>query len=99
MEAVNMDLPEDYAFSIYPNPFSVNDKQLHFHLRDLPKQENVLFITDLSGKTIYSKTIYPENKNEYLLDLENKLTAGMYSVILQTSTELFTRKLMVLPAK
>ncbi|MDF3027213.1 MAG: hypothetical protein K0S23_1520 [Fluviicola sp.] len=99
MEAVNMDLPDGYAFSIYPNPLSVSDNQLHFHLRDLPKNESVLFITDLSGKTIYSKTIYPGNKDEYLLDLENKLTAGMYSVILQTSSELFTRKLMVLPAK
>ncbi len=102
MEVINMDLPVHTDFSIYPNPLSDKDHQFHLQLKDVPKQEIRLYITDLSGKTIYSKTISPdsfESTGEYLVYLGNNLNAGMYSVFLQVQKEVSTGKLMVLPAK
>ncbi|ASS50485.1 MAG: hypothetical protein A3D31_13035 [Candidatus Fluviicola riflensis] len=97
IEAVNMDVPIDCAFSIYPNPLSTN--QIHFYFNDLPKQEIILSIMDLSGKITYATTIYADNNGEYLAYLPDELTAGVYSVLVQIQTKLYTQKLIVLPAE
>ena len=98
LKAVNMDLPsEDYPFSIYPNP--VSGKYIHFYFKELTKQEISLFVTDLSGKMIYSTSILTDASGGYTADLSDKLTAGIYSVFVQIQTKQYTRKLIVLPTE
>jgi len=97
LKTVNRDKLIDEDLSIYPNPLTGN--QLRVYFNDLQKQELTLSIMDLSGKVWYSKTITVGSNGEYVADLTGKLTAGVYSVFVQTQTKQYTRKLVVLPTE
>ena len=83
------------SFSVYPNPMA-HGAQLDFHL---PKEEVIsILLFDQTGKML--KTVLPRQKRvagNHFLELTNEgLFDGLYYLILQTSSERISQKIMVL---
>ncbi|MDL2323009.1 glycoside hydrolase family 88 protein [Bacteroidales bacterium OttesenSCG-928-A17] len=76
---------------IYPNP--ITDNQLVVEMSSAIENEIFLTISDLNGKTVYSKKRTPENNKLIVNDLN--LSSGSYLLTVDTQKEKFSRVFIV----
>ncbi len=84
------EVPNDFSFSLYPNPSS---GKVSLSIDPLMLKEDItLQVFDTRGVCLM--TIYPINTEKYSLDLE-KLPAGLYLINLSSESGSVKRKLLI----
>jgi hypothetical protein len=81
------------TFEIFPNPLT--DEILQLVLLDEKINAGQIFVTDATGKQIYSSFI-SENASKQTINFTQKLKAGIYIVTVQTGQKAMCKRLIVL---
>ena len=84
--------PKQYL-SVYPNP-TTTSIIAEYQINDL---QNVhIYLTDFSGKIVKEfKVDHPTKGINYQqINFDNKLSQGLYYIILRTGSEVFTKKVV-----
>ncbi|MEY4926289.1 MAG: hypothetical protein RI894_725 [Bacteroidota bacterium] len=76
---------------IAPNPAS---DIISFQLRDASVKNATLLITDIAGRTVYTKNNLDLDQNQRVA-LPNLLDSGIYTLLIQTENSIYTQKLVV----
>ncbi|QLE01270.1 carbohydrate-binding protein [Galbibacter sp. BG1] len=84
----NEQMYEDEFASVFPNP--VTNNQLNVYLRDL-NDASFLFLTDLSGKTVFKTQLLKENSQIELPELSE----GIYIVKISNDKQSKTSKILI----
>lgn len=93
--AVNFSSTEN-SFNVYPNPATAGST-INMYL-NYPENKSVLVVlSDMQGKRIYSKVIIIEKSNGMILafDIEDKIAAGMYTIVATSDDTIYNKKLIV----
>lgn len=81
------------GLSVYPNP---SNGEFKIDLSENTSNEVLVVIKDISGQEIFSKiSIKKEGENIIVVDSENKLSPGIYTVIASSNNDLFSQKIIV----
>jgi hypothetical protein len=91
----DFDSKQTDKFSVYPNPLSGSNLKIRF--MENKNNEMDISITDVSGNNVYRKALMEGNfeNNEAWISLPKRLSAGIYTVNLKTSTGNYTTKIVV----
>jgi fibronectin-binding autotransporter adhesin len=86
---------EQYDFTIFPNPSS--DGMINVNIKGNEADRGTIIITDLLGRTIYSKAfLLTDNHNTVIsLDPPGHLPPGIYQVSLQLNEKYLSQKMVV----
>ena len=84
------------SLNLYPNPVN-NNNEFVIHMEGLPAGEDLLRITDITGRGIFEKIIKPENESSWseIINTSNYLEAGCYIVSLITNNNVIASRLVV----
>jgi chitodextrinase len=89
------DNTDSLYMAIYPNP---SDGNFRVHIENLPADQSVLMVTDLSGQTLFTREINVDGEQEHYDEeilLSGILPEGLYSLILVSGDKAVARKLVV----
>ena len=89
---VDVSETEDFDFSVYPNPAS---DHINVIFSDKIKDQIHVYITDLSGRKIYSESFDGINSGQIQSISTRQFEEGMYLLHLQSGENQRTRKIMV----
>ncbi|MBY0425835.1 MAG: T9SS type A sorting domain-containing protein, partial [Cytophagales bacterium] len=90
---VKVNLQGTFDFKIYPNPLTGNELNIELSLKSTSRKFTVL-ITDNLGRAVYTQSLYQETPNT-TISFENQLPAGIYYVLVKSSSEQVHQKLVV----
>ena len=94
---VNSEVDSENKISVFPNPMNEN-QNLAITFSDLKDNSEILVIVrDITGKEFYSKVkiINQEENVVFSIDLEQRLTPGIYIITGSVDNSLFNKKLIV----
>lgn len=94
---VSVNLTENEGtFTFYPNPLKFNET-LNVSLNVSKGEEVLVVLYGPDGKEVYSKVILTqqEGENVYAIDLEGKLSSGIYLVTATSKQAIYKRKLII----
>lgn len=74
------------SISLYPNP-ATSDQQLHLLVQNIKTGQQMIKITDITGKLVKSYPLDTHNATEHLVLDISGLQAGMYHLSLSNSSE------------
>ncbi len=82
--------------TIYPNPLSVESKQLTIHLKNTADNNFKISIVDINGKIIYSRYTDRLNGSVYAITLPDLIVKGIYFAHIELDSHTITHKFFIL---
>jgi len=84
------------AITVFPNPFT--GSYLNLSIDNIVKEEILVILNNALGETLYSKVVLIEQQKSFVttIDLQNRLTPGLYVIIGTSRNEIFRQKLIVI---
>lgn len=84
-----------FEFNVFPNPL-LPQGQLYVEIESDSKKEILLILLDPLGRQVFSKMqVIEEGGTTVALDLQNRLTPGIYIVVGSSNQLLYRKKLLV----
>ena len=84
------------TINVFPNPLAGTTLNIAFE--ESAEEEILVTLNNTFGETVYSKMLLVEQQHGFVttIDLENRITPGLYYIIGSSKNEIFRRKLIVL---
>ena len=91
---VKVDMPSRLFWSIYPNPVAGSELNVRMLEGDLGNDVQIR-LSDASGHELFTKVIQRLATTDITIDLEQKLSAGVYILSVATGNQIVREKVVI----